>query len=590
MAQNEAPLNEQNQDVQKQAVSVKKAPTEQSKAAAGGAVVNKKSGKEDNSGSESPKPASQPTFADIPVKASKDSPLAHKLEKIVSDIFSRCGVPISNFRISEPVMFAAKVTYNLNWNFRCRCQDKVIKNVPEDERPLSVSALDEFTTLNSKDLERGSAQTKEFIKRLSKSSFKELDDLSGQIIAFNRISAIGKTKCKTCHGSKNSPCGICGGKGHVSCPACHGLSKKCQVCNGKGFIYCVHCQQKGVEKCKDCKSTGEQVVEREIIYDAECDKSVSVSMTIPETNQKITSFNDEDQKVLIAAAEFNDPSSGTETTRGYNATFIGNTSCCAVHVYLEGVKTPFDFILVGKSLKAVSKPHIIDYVFANEASILSDTLLTSSVDVDEKIKCVKALASKAIITKTIRTIENHELKIAHDIAAKQGVTIESILNDNSGIDNARAKNLRLKIRADLLKKITEEFINNSDGFVSQDFARIFAKNLISFVPMLLLLNPNTKFIWAGITLVTWCLLVAFMYLVPTVVGALFAVTMSGIICAFTSFALTKNWAYYSAVSVLKLTHKFKKIPDLSTEAIQSGRLIVGAFFICAVALFLHYLR
>ena len=48
MAQNEAPLNEQNQDVQKQAVSVKKAPTEQSKAAAGGAVVNKKSGKEDN--------------------------------------------------------------------------------------------------------------------------------------------------------------------------------------------------------------------------------------------------------------------------------------------------------------------------------------------------------------------------------------------------------------------------------------------------------------------------------------------------------------------------------------------------------------
>lgn len=194
-------------------------------------------------------------------------------------------------------MFAAKVTYNLNWNFRCRCQDKVIKNVPEDERPLSVSALDEFTTLNSKDLERGSAQTKEFIKRLSKSSFKELDDLSGQIIAFNRISAIGKTKCKTCHGSKNSPCGICGGKGHVSCPACHGLSKKCQVCNGKGFIYCAHCQQKGVEKCKDCKSTGEQVVEREIIYDAECDKSVSVSMTIPETNQKITSFSDQDQKV-----------------------------------------------------------------------------------------------------------------------------------------------------------------------------------------------------------------------------------------------------------------------------------------------------
>ena len=123
--------------------------------------------------------------------------------------------------------------------------------------------------------------------------------------------------------------------------------------------------------------------------------------------------------------------------------------------------------------------------------------------------------------------------------------------------------------------------------MSQDFARIFAKNLISFVPMLLLLNPNTKFIWAGITLVTWCLLVAFMYLVPTVVGALFAVTMSGIICAFTSFALTKNWAYYSAVSVLKLTHKFKKIPDLSTEAIQSGRLSVGAFCICAVALFLH---
>lgn len=525
---------------------------------------------------------------DVPVKTSRDSPLAQKLEKTVSNIFSRCGVPIANFRISEPVLFNAKVQYNLSWNFKCRCTDKVIKHVPEDEAVLSVSALDEFTTANSKELERDNAKTREFITRLRNSGFRELNDLSGQIIAFNRISALGRTKCKCCHGSKSASCGICGGKGHVPCPACHGLSKKCQVCSGRGHISCAHCQSKGSEKCKECQSTGEQIVEREIIYDAECQKSVSISMTVPETNKKITTFNEADEKVLIDAAEFNEPLNGIEVPRGFNATFSGNTACCAVHVYLEGVKFPFDFILVGKNLKSVCKPHIIDYVFSEEASMLAETLLTSSADLDEKIKCVKSLASKSIITKTIRTIEGHELKIAHDLAVKQGVTIETILNDNGSIENARAKNLRTKVRHDLLNKVTEEFVQNAEGYVSEDFARIFVKNMISFVPMLMLLNPNTKFIWSGITLVTWCLLVSFMYLVPTVAGALFGVTICGVICAFTSFALTKNWAYYSAVSMLKITHKLKKIPDLSSEAIQSGKLMCGAIFICAVAVFFHY--
>ncbi|MCI7772791.1 MAG: hypothetical protein MR514_02900, partial [Succinivibrio sp.] len=58
---------------------------------------------------------------------------------------------------------------------------------------------------------------------------------------------------------------------------------------------------------------------------------------------------------------------------------------------------------------------------------------------------------------------------------------------------------------------------------------------------------------------------------------------SSLICLFTSFALTKNWSYYSAVSMLKLTHKMKKVPSLTQEAVQSAKLMVGISIICVIA-------
>ena len=141
---------------------------------------------------------------------------------------------LANFRISDLVEFSASVSYSMNWNFKCRCSDKILRSVSDETHVLSTSALDEFTLANTKELEKDSAKTKEFVKHLSGASFEDLKALSGQIICFNRINAIGKTRCKNCHGSGSSICENCGGKGTIECPTCHGSAKACPVCHGSG--------------------------------------------------------------------------------------------------------------------------------------------------------------------------------------------------------------------------------------------------------------------------------------------------------------------------------------------------------------------
>ena len=56
--------------------------------------------------------------------------------------------------------------------------------------------------------------------------------------------------------------------------------------------------------------------------------------------------------------------------------------------------------------------------------------------------------------------------------------------------------LRAKLQRDLLESVTNQLIDNAQGYISEDFARNFSRNLISFVPMLLKINPKTKIIWA----------------------------------------------------------------------------------------------
>ena len=97
--------------------------------------------------------------------------------------------------------------------------------------------------------------------------------------------------------------------------------------------------------------------------------------------------------------------------------------------------------------------------------------------------------------------------------------------------------------------------------------------------MLMVLTPKVKLIGAGITVVKSMRVILIDYIVPNIVGAIMMMCISSIICAFTSFALTKNWSYYSAVSMLKLTHRLKKVPSLTVEAVQSIRLILGSVVI-----------
>lgn len=535
---------------------------------------------EEASSGKAPEKTSEPISAKDRAKdAVKNVDFSRKLNAIVSSIFSRCGVPIADFSVSEPVSFYAKVSYCLNWSFKCRATDKHLRRVSDETKVLSSSALDEFTQNNSKELEKESAVTKSFIKRLAEAKFNELADISGQIVAFNRVAAIGKTRCKTCHGSKKSSCESCLGKGTVPCPACHGTGSKCNVCNGAGTVKCAPCNGEGSLKCRNCEGTGELTVEREIIYDAECKKQVSINLTVPGSDIPITSFSKEDEKAILAAANFEDQSSGQETPHGYVATFAGFATCFAVHVKLKDNKKPFDFILCGKNLRPICKPPILNVVFNYESQLLADTLSMSQTDVDEKIDCVKALASKAILAKTIRSIESYEMQIVKAEAVKQGVTVESILWDAKKNENARAKLIKNNVKEELLESVKKELINNAEGFISDDFARYFAKNLIAFVPMLMILNPNTKMVWAGITLGTWMLMIVISYFVPNAVGAFLGMGISVAICMFTSLMLTKNWAYYSVVSTLRLTHKLKKVPNLTVEAVQSGRLLIGSLVI-----------
>ena len=498
----------------------------------------------------------------------KNVDFARKLNSIVSAIFSRCGVPIADFTVSEPLSFFAKVNYNLTWNFKCRASDKPAGKISDETHVLSQSGLDEFTQKNSKELEKESDITKAYIKRLAEAKFTELTALAGQIMAFNRISAIGRARCKKCHGSKKAMCEVCNGKGVISCPTCQGLSDSCSMCNGTGFIN----------------------LEREIIYDSESCKDIEISLNVPGSDKTITSFSKEDEKIILEAANFDDQSLGSELPHGYKATFIGYAPCFAVRVNLKGETTPFDFILCGKSLKPICKPPLLDVVFKEESNILSSTLNIGTDDVDEKIVCVKALAGKAILAKTIRSIENYELDIIKKEAAKQGVTVESILWENKNDLNNKAKLIKSTVKEQLIENVSLELISNAQGFISKEFSRYFAKNLIDFVPLLMMLNPNTKTVWTAVSLAVWLVNSLAVYFVPTIACIFLCIVLSIVVCAFTSITLTKNWTYYSAVSSLRIRHKLRKVPNLTSEAIHSVRLLFGTILINVVLFILYNYR
>lgn len=520
----------------------------------------------------------------------KNVDFARKLNSIVSAIFSRCGVPIADFTVSEPLSFFAKVNYNLTWNFKCRASDKPAGKISDETHVLSQSGLDEFTQKNSKELEKESDITKAYIKRLAEAKFTELTALAGQIMAFNRISAIGRARCKKCHGSKKAMCEVCNGKGVISCPTCQGLSDSCSMCNGTGFINCDHCNGSGKVVCRACKRMGELIVEREIIYDSESSKDIEISLNVPGSDKTITSFSKEDEKIILEAANFDDQSLGSEMPHGYKATFIGYAPCFAVRVNLKGETTPFDFILCGKSLKPICKPPLLDVVFKEESNILSSTLNIGSDDVDEKIVCVKALAGKAILAKTIRSIENYELDIIKKEAAKQGVTVESILWENKNDLNNKARLIKSTVREQLIENVSLELISNAQGFISKEFSRYFAKNLIDFVPLLMMLNPNTKTVWTAVSLAVWLVNSLAVYFVPTIACIFLCIGLSIVVCAFTSITLTKNWTYYSAVSSLRIRHKLRKVPNLTSEAIHSVRLLFGTILINVVLFILYNYR
>lgn len=517
----------------------------------------------------------------------KNSPFAIKLNKTVSDICSRCGVPIADIKISEPIVFSASITCSFVWSFKCRCTDKVLKTIPEDATILSIPALDAFTQTNSKELEKESKKTEAFMKKLESASFEEENELSGQIVCFNRLSAIGRSKCKSCHGTSHVKCDKCNGKGKLVCPACNGSGSSCHVCHGKGYVTCSTCQGTGKKHCTVCKGKGETIVEREIIYDASCQRQLSISLNIPGMQTPITEFSDRDRKCILKNAVFTDGGSGHSTARGFTTSFVGKAPCYAVNVFIRNIKKPFYFILCGDNLQAICKPNIIDFAFMNESQILSDTLITSADDVEEKMKCVKSLSQKAILAKTIRSIEGYECELAKKEAVNHGITIESLLY--SSTDNAKAKMLRAKLQRDLLESVTNQLIDNAQGYISEDFARNFSRNLISFVPMLLKINPKTKIIWAGITLFTWLFMMFFIYLLPKYSTCFISIVFSTVICVFTSFALTKNWTYYSVVSQLRLKHRMQKVPNLTAEAVNSAKLIVGSCIICFMgALLIRY--
>ena len=517
----------------------------------------------------------------------KNSPFAIKLNKTVSDICSRCGVPIADIKISEPIVFNASITCSFVWSFKCRCTDKVLKTIPEDATILSIPALDAFTQTNSKELEKESKKTEAFMKKLESASFEEENELSGQIVCFNRLSAVGRSKCKSCHGTSHVKCDKCNGKGKLVCPACNGSGSNCHVCHGKGYVTCSTCQGTGKKHCTVCKGKGETIVEREIIYDASCQRQLSISLNIPGMQTPITEFSDRDRKCILKNAVFTDGGTGHSTARGFTTSFVGKAPCYAVNVFIRNIKKPFYFILCGENLQAICKPNIIDFAFMNESQILSDTLITSADDVEEKMKCVKSLSQKAILAKTIRSIEGYECELAKKEAVNHGITIESLLYTST--DNAKAKMLRAKLQRDLLESVTNQLIENAQGYISEDFARNFSRNLISFVPMLLKINPKTKIIWAGITLFTWLFMMFFIYLLPKYSTCFTSVIFSTVICVFTSFALTKNWTYYSVVSQLRLKHRMQKVPNLTAEAVNSAKLIVGSCIICFMgALLIKY--
>lgn len=519
--------------------------------------------------------------------AKKISDKEKKIQNVLAAFFSRCGVPYSDVTYGSFFEEDATVTFSTLWSFRIEIKDKPIVNIASTDEFMTASAMSIFTDSASRELRASKAEKEEFINRLKTLSIKDLHYLTQKKNVINEKSAVGKVR-KNNVPTKNKVCPDCGGKGITVCAVCGGTDPNCKVCGGKGKSKCGTCGGHGKITEKNILSDlpDNAPIERSILYIAEGTDEFSLSVPkhdgVPELE-----LTEEERSSVFNDAKFEQSSAEYVSENQYKITFTGTIKLYRQTIVVkdshvdengnsDGTEDVIVYNAVGEKMRPVNRPPILDTIFANEAAIINFSVRSDHRhDQEQKIACCGIIASKAILTKTLRVAGPAYSKEIVETAKKYSMSVEDLMDDELVRGDPQLRIAREECRRHQIDDVTQALKDEASNFVSDDFARTLARDLVDFLPILDRINPKSKTIWGYGSIVTWSIVFVALIIFPSITTLPACFLFSVLVAIFISYKATQNMPFFRAASQLKIrSTKGRKIPDMGPEAINSARLVI----------------
>ncbi|MBO5565941.1 MAG: hypothetical protein J5934_01810 [Succinivibrio sp.] len=505
----------------------------------------------------------------------------------LSAFFSRCGVPYDDIEYGEFIEDEATVTYSINWKFKPDSSDKVIRNVAAEEKVLSENDLARYTE-NSMDEQMANMAGKrdDFIKYIKMLSIDDLHRFCSTRQVISEKHIIGKVKKGAANLKKLSKqiasvaavCPTCMGKGRIVCPTCGGTDPTCKKCHGANGLKCPDCQGTGKyipPKARSSLASGRyDYVDRSIgVYGDGEDGFLFHAHDIDGLPKLILSPRE--KELVIKDTQMELESAELLAPNHYRMLFSAKVKCYRQPLQLYGYDEKAVYTAIGDSLRPVCKPPLLDKLFEKEANVINYTVRTDRIhDADQKIKCCQTIASKALLTKTLRSVESAYDEAMGVAANKFSVNVYDLLDSEMArMDPVLAEAIEYGKRKQT-EVVKQKIVEQANRFVSNEFAENLSSDLIDFMPVLSELNPNAKTVWGVASVFTWTLIFIILMIFSSHFAYMFCFFFSVIVAIFISFKITKNMPFFHAASALQLKRNGRPIPDIGPEAVNSARLIL----------------
>lgn len=500
---------------------------------------------------------------------------ATHLRKVMEDFLSRCGVPRGDVSYDEPLEQQIKIVTKITWGFHPKIRDvnaqaaKVKKALPENE-------MLEFTSKTTKELNSDPATVKEFIEKLRSLKLKDLIYLSRKLNILKARRAVGKVRCSVCQSSGKEKCPSCGGSGKITCYKCGGnRGVMCEVCHGSGKLNCEHCGGGGRSRCTACAGQGIRLVERTIGLEAAGHAGINFVAGESEDPQgkALPPLTKEDKTTILNSTVF-ELVSADYSPSGCQMVFEGLNRLSRLPFSLKDCPERFCYSVCGKEATPISKPHVLDFVYGQQEKDLDELVNTQKGhNVTDKLKCVRLIAGKAVLARTLRQMDEACNGVLRGVAERNGVPFADVMDEKKQKRDRRVAMVFSAARPAMLERIKIIIKNNSEDFISDEFAGKLAHDLLRFMPLLASINPDTRWIWRIVSFFCWFLIGMILFFFPSQMVAAFCFVGAVLVSICVSLFGTKNLVFFQAVSVMKVRRHGKSIPDLTPEAICTAKFL-----------------